>query len=232
MSLRNMGVRAKLLGMAGLLLAFMAAIGLMSITNLGPRTVSARRCTRQRLVPIGALGEFDAAVKKTMIYALDGINGIGQADVQAELDQNMSDAKAEIKDNLDIIAAADLPEAAKVSLATIQSGIPAYQDAIDTVRDIARAGGDAEKADAAYDAALAIYAPIDEAFDQLRGRVYRPVEDARRRDRHDGRVGPDHHDRRDPPRDSPRLRARVLRRPRHRQRRQDRPADHGFDREA
>src|ERR1700675_4101391 len=124
----------------------------------------------QRLLPLDHLGEFDAAIMKAMLYASDGIIQVGHRDAQAALDQKMVDVKAEITANLDAIAAADLPDAAKNSLATIQAAYPAYQAALDVVRDRARAG-DTDGARGAFAAGETAFKPLDAAFDALRGQI-------------------------------------------------------------
>ena len=51
MSLRKIGVRGKLFGMAGVLLAFSALVGLLSIVNLGSVNDQAGTLYRDALVP-------------------------------------------------------------------------------------------------------------------------------------------------------------------------------------
>jgi methyl-accepting chemotaxis protein len=166
----RMNLRLKILAVPAALVLVTGALGALSLANLGTADGLGATMYDQRLLPLDHLGEFDAAIMKAMLYASDGIIQVGHRDAQAALDQKMVDVKAEITANLDVIAAADLPDAAKNSLATIQAAYPAYQTALDVVRDRARAG-DTGGARGAFAAAETAFKPLDAAFDDLRGQI-------------------------------------------------------------
>jgi methyl-accepting chemotaxis protein len=68
MSLNKLGVRAKLLGMAGLLLALMAVLGLVGIANFGGVEQSAREMNSQAVAGLDDLGTALGAQNEARVY--------------------------------------------------------------------------------------------------------------------------------------------------------------------
>jgi len=166
----RINLRLRVLAVPAALVVVTGALGALSLANLGTADRLGATMYDQRLVPLDHLGEFDAAIMKIQIYALDSIVLLGQRDAEAALDQKVIDVKTEIRINLDAVGDANLSDAAAVSLATIRAAYPVYEAAIDVVREHARAG-DAAAARAAYALAVTAFETLDAAFDELRGHV-------------------------------------------------------------
>jgi methyl-accepting chemotaxis protein len=166
MSLKSMGVRAKLLGMAGLLLAFMAAIGVLSIVNLGTVHDIGGSMYNDRTLPILQLGKVDSALVDEQRLSLKGIISVGDAATQAQIDTDLAADEALVKEQIDAYAASYMALDEKTAYETYQTQYATYQGLRDQVRAAAKAG-DAEGAKTANKAALAVYTDVNASVEKL-----------------------------------------------------------------
>ena len=166
----RMNLRLKVLAVPAALVLVTGALGALSLANLGTAGNLGATMHEQGIVPLELLGEFDAAIVQSMLYASEGIVEIGHRDAQAALDRKMVDVKAQITANLDAVGGAALTDESETSLRSLRAAYPAYQGAIDIVRDRSRAR-DTGGASGAYAAAMTAFSPMDAAFDDLRGKI-------------------------------------------------------------
>jgi len=166
MKLNKLGVRAKLLGMAGLLVALLVAIGLFGIFNLSTVNDLAHSMYADRTVPIDQLGKIDLALVDEQRLALRGILYAGQADIQAQVDTDIAADEALVKEQLDAYAATFLLDSEKAGLADFRTSYALYQQQREAARVLARAGK-VEEAKAANKDALATYLKVNDAVEAL-----------------------------------------------------------------
>ncbi len=145
-------IRMKLLGSALILLAFMGALGVLSIVSLGSVNTQAQDLYANNAVPLGQLGSVTAAVADERRLLERGIVHMGDAATQASIDQEMAADDASIRQNMDAYKATGLSADEQTQVATWDQAYPAYQQARDTVRTLTKANQQAQ-AVSAIDAA-------------------------------------------------------------------------------
>jgi methyl-accepting chemotaxis protein len=166
MNIKKLGIRAKLLGMAGLLLAFMAAIGILSIAGLGTVNTLGASMYADRTIPIHQIGLVDSALVDEQRLSLKGILFAGDAATQAQIDTDMAGYEALVKENIDAYAATFLLDSEKAGLADFRTNYATYQGLRDHVRALAKAG-DGAGAKAANAPALAMYTKVNDTVETL-----------------------------------------------------------------
>ncbi len=141
----RLSVRAKLMGVSGLLLAFTAGIGLLAIFNLGGVNTVAHSMYVDRTLPIGQLGLIQQALIDEQRINLRGILDAGKADVFAGLDKEVADDEKLIAEQLTAYKGASHLDSEKAALSSFETAYAQYQKLRDATRDLARTG-DKEKA--------------------------------------------------------------------------------------
>ena len=159
-------IRTKLLGSAGILIAFIVAVGLLGISSLGSVNSLARSMYLDRTVPIADLGKIDAALVDEQRLGLRGIIFAGDTTIQAEIDRDMAANEALVTERLDTFAATDLLDSEKAALANFEASYAEYQGLRDQVRALAR-DGKGDEAKVANKAALEAYLKTNETVEAL-----------------------------------------------------------------
>jgi methyl-accepting chemotaxis protein len=139
-------IKTKLLGSAALLLVFLAAIGLLSIRNLGSVNKLATSMYADRVVPINQLGIIDSALVDMQRLNLRGLLNKDKPDVQKEVDADIAAVAGVIDKTSQAYAATFLLPSEKTNLAAFQKSYASYQATRDKVRSLVRAGKAADGA--------------------------------------------------------------------------------------
>ncbi|MEI7744875.1 MAG: MCP four helix bundle domain-containing protein, partial [Chloroflexota bacterium] len=136
----RLSVQGKLLGLSAILIAFMVAIGLLAIVNLGAANATGESMYKDRLVPIEQLGKAEVALGNMRRFGDKGIAYIADAATQATLDTQMADAEQVLDENIAAYAASFLLPEEKDALAKFQENYAAYQPLRDDIRTKTKAG--------------------------------------------------------------------------------------------
>jgi len=159
-------VRAKILAVAGVLLVFMAAIGLLSITNLGSVNGLAQGMYANRVMPIEQIGQASYAFMNIRRAATSGVVQIGNADAQTTVDLDIATSKASITALMSAYAATVVADSEKTAIAKFEADYATYVTSLDTLRATTRAG-DPAAALAAMKATAALGLPLTDDFSAL-----------------------------------------------------------------
>jgi methyl-accepting chemotaxis protein len=164
MNIKKLGIRAKLLGMAGLLLAFMAAIGVLSIVSLGSVNDIGGSIYNDRVVPLrdlgsarAILGDIDSQIQRNITTTTPGAEYRTASDADA----------AQIEQLFTAYEATSLTDAEKAGLAAWHTDWSAYKDAYRAVLDGMAAGGQSASAATYFAKAAPLYATADSDLSTL-----------------------------------------------------------------
>ena len=147
----NLSVRMKLLGTAGILLLFMAAVGVLAIMNLG--SVNGRATNlNDGAKKLQSLDVINVTIVDIRRNVDKGIGYVGDATTQASIDTAIAADDKTLADTLATIKAMNLTDAEKAGLADYQTALDQYIPLRNAVRQAALAG-DAQAAKAATDKA-------------------------------------------------------------------------------
>jgi methyl-accepting chemotaxis protein len=161
----NLSVRMKLLGTAGVLLIFMAAVGGLSIMNLG--SVNDRAANlHEGATMIQSLDVIDVTIVDIRRNVDKGIGYVGDATTQASIDTAIVADDKTLADTLATIKTMDLSDTEKAGLADYQAALDQYIPLRNAVRQAALAG-DAQAAKAATDKARTPVTAAAAAIDKL-----------------------------------------------------------------
>jgi methyl-accepting chemotaxis protein len=164
MSLRKMGVRAKLLGMAGLILALTAMLGFLSITNLASVKDGGSLMYNESVTTVRAAGAIVSAIEDEGRLALYSVINVGNATALDKADTGIATDEKTISDNLDAVSA--IASGADVALvAEMKTQHDAYIPLRDAIRT-AVVAGDSTAAIAAIDPAATVRTKMQAAAEQ------------------------------------------------------------------
>ncbi len=139
MSTKRLGVRAKLLGMAGLLLGFMATIGVLSIMNLGGLQGSADVMYQKNVVPLGDMGRAYAQLEISRLQFNKHMLEPDAKKLVAVEEQILAADKA-VDAHLRAVEPTLFTGESKATLAELRAGLDAWRSARDTLLELSRAG--------------------------------------------------------------------------------------------
>jgi methyl-accepting chemotaxis protein len=156
----KLNVRTKLLGLSAILIAFMVAVGLISVVNLGAVNDAGQAMYANDVVALGEMSLVTTDLPELQRMVVRGIAYIDKADVQTSVDAKIAAFKADIQKQMDLFRASDLDAEEQARLTAFDNGLPAYFAMIAPVR-AATIAGDRTAALAANDAALAAYDAVN-----------------------------------------------------------------------
>ena len=136
----RVNVKGKLLGLSAILIAFMLAIGVLSIVNLASVDSQSASMYNDRVVPLGQLGSAGTqfmAMRRMVAY---GVAVIDDEAAQATIDKGIADAKAVIDEEMAAYAATYLLDSEKEGLAAFETQYAAYINGVESIRAKTLAG--------------------------------------------------------------------------------------------
>jgi methyl-accepting chemotaxis protein len=133
-------VRVKLLGLAGILIAFMAMIGLVSIVNLGSVNDKATSIYDNGVLPGEALGRLNTALVDKARLVLYAVTQIGDEAAQAKIGDQISEADAKIEKSIADYETAPLSDDDKAAVADFRAKLAEYQPLFVAIQEAAKAG--------------------------------------------------------------------------------------------
>ena len=145
-------VRTKILGGSAILLALIAVIGLLAISNLGSVRDKAESAYTDGLTPVKTLAALNAALIDKARAVTYGVVVSGQADAQATVDSQIAADDASIAASLKtmaampVIAAMPLTGEGDSTLADLRTQLTAYQKMVDPIRASSKAGNPGQAA--------------------------------------------------------------------------------------
>jgi methyl-accepting chemotaxis protein len=135
----NLSIRMKLLGTAGILLLFMAAVGVLSIVNLG--SVNDRATSlHENAIKANSLDTISLTVVDIRRQVDKGIAYIGDATTQASLDKGIAADDAIIADAVAALKAMKLSDAEKAGLADFQTEVDLWTPIRNSARQASLVG--------------------------------------------------------------------------------------------
>jgi methyl-accepting chemotaxis protein len=132
----RLSVRTKILAIAGVIVAFMAALGGLSVMNLGSVDKLGASMYADRAVPLRQLGTAATEMMNIRRAITSELAYMGDATKQAAAKADVAKSETIIKTNIDAYAATFLLDSEKVSLKAFQDNYKLYTDgyaAIDPV---------------------------------------------------------------------------------------------------
>ena len=142
----RLDVRAKILGGSAVLLVLIAGLGVLSITNLASVNAKAQEADSRGITPVEKLAALQTALIDKARAATYGVVVAGQADGQKTVDTQIADDDATIAASLEYLGSASLTAEQASTLADLHTKMAAYQQLVDPIRTLSRAGNGADAA--------------------------------------------------------------------------------------
>jgi methyl-accepting chemotaxis protein len=130
----RVNVKGKLLGLSAILLAFMVAIGALSIINLGSVNALGASMYADRAVPLYQLGEASTQFMNLRRFAAYGVAVMDDPTAQAAITDGIATAKTAIDAQITAYAATYLLDTEKAGLASFRTNYADYLAGLDKVR--------------------------------------------------------------------------------------------------
>jgi methyl-accepting chemotaxis protein len=159
-------VRAKLLAMAAVLIAFSFAVGIVGILGLGSVDAAGASMYSDRLVPIRQLGAIAASLEDEQRLGLRGVLYAGDAKIGPQVDADITADEQAISTGLATYTATEMESDEATAFAAWTTQYAAYQAAREQVRIAAR-GGDQAGAETINETALAKFKALYATTQQL-----------------------------------------------------------------
>ena len=142
----RLNVRAKVLGGSAILLVLIAAVGLLSISNLVSVRDKAQTAYSDGLIPVENLATLNTALIDKARAVTYGVVVAGQADAQKTIDSQIAADDAKITASVNDIAALSLTADQAATLADLRTKMADYQKLVDPIRAASNAGNATEAA--------------------------------------------------------------------------------------
>jgi len=142
----QLSVRKKILGVAAVLLIFIAAAGAMGSFALSSVSASADASNSEGAAPVNALERLEVALLDKARAVTYGALMAGQADAQKTVESQIAADDKTITDSLSAFGGSDLTSDEQTGLADLRQLIADYQVAVDPIRTASNSGDGATAA--------------------------------------------------------------------------------------